>query len=87
MLINLLSTSSLIHYLTHYQCINMINCIFLTIRGQPRARQTPAAQDIQASTRSRSRAEWYFTRTRFRGLRHGPREVKCGRRQAQADPT
>ena len=65
----------------------MINGILLIIRGQPRARQTPAAQDLQASTRTRSRAEWYFPRTRSRGLRHGPREVPCGRRQAQADPS
>ena len=69
-----------------FQCVNTINGILLIVRGQPRARQTPAAQDVQASTRSRSRAEWYFPRTRSRGLRHGPREVACGRRQAQADP-
>ena len=61
--------------------------LLLIIRGQPRARQMPAAQDLQASTKSSSRAEWYFPRTRSRGLRHGPREVPCGRRQAQADPS
>ena len=65
----------------------MVNDVRLIVRGQPGARQTPAAQEPQASTRSRSRAERYFPRTRSRGLRHGPGEVPRGLRQAQADPS
>ena len=65
----------------------MINGVLLIIRGQPSARQTPAAQEDQASTRSRSRARHCQPRTRAAGLRHGPREVSRGRRQAQADPS